>query len=417
MKYIILIGDGMSDYPLKSLDNKTPLEIAYKPNIDKLTKEGKAGLVSNVPEGFSPGSDVANMSIFGYDPKKYYTGRGPLEAGSMGIDLKDGDVAFRANLITEEDGVLLDFNAGHISSEKAAILIEDLNIYFKNNFNEDTLNKDLLSKDLLNKSKFNGKFYTGISYRHLFVINNKELSGLNTAPPHDIVGKKIDDYINWNDENSKIIKDIMEMSKDFLKNHPINKERVEKGKKPANMIWLWGQGLKPNLPNFEKLYGLKGSVITGVDLLKGIGVFAGLDIIEVPGATGYFDTDYTAKGKYASKAIKHNDIIFIHIEAPDEAGHSGEVKEKIKAIEKIDKHVLGQILDELENYNDYKIAILPDHPTPIDLRTHTMDPVPLAIYSSNNDTDEVKTYNELSVKKGSIDLSEGYKLIDYLISN
>ncbi|KZX15525.1 cofactor-independent phosphoglycerate mutase [Methanobrevibacter curvatus] len=412
MKYIILIGDGMSDYPLKSLDNKTPLEIAYKPNIDKLTKEGKTGLVSNVPEGFSPGSDVANMSIFGYDPKKYYTGRGPLEAGSMGIDLKDGDVAFRANLITEENGVLLDFNAGHISSEEAAILIEDLNTYFKNNFNKNNFNKDVL-----NKSKFNGKFYNGISYRHLFVINNKELSDLNTAPPHDIVGEKIADYINWNDESSKIIKDIMEMSKDFLKNHPINKERVEKGKKPANMVWLWGQGLKPSLPNFKKLYGLKGSVITGVDLLKGIGIFAGLDIIEVPGATGYFDTDYNAKGKYASKAIKYNDILFIHVEAPDEAGHSGEVKEKIKAIEKIDKHVLGQILDELEKYSDYKIAILPDHPTPIDVRTHTMDPVPLTIYSSNNDTDEVKTYNELSVKKGSIDLSEGYKLIDYLISN
>ncbi|MDR0901038.1 MAG: cofactor-independent phosphoglycerate mutase [Methanobrevibacter sp.] len=398
MKYIILIGDGMSDYPIAELNNKTPLQIANKPNMDKLTLKGKAGLVENVPLSLDPGSDVANMSIFGYNPEKYYSGRGPLEAGSMGIDLAPDDVTFRCNFITEEDGKIADFNAGHITSEEAAILIKDLNRHF---FEE-------------------GTFYPGISYRHLFVKTNKNLANLKTTPPHDIVGEKISNYINWddNDENGALaIRNMMLESKEVLTNHPVNQKRIANNQKPANMIWLWGQGLKPSMPNFKDIYGIDGSVITGVDLLKGIAVFTGLNNIDVPGATGFFDTDYKAKGKYAVNALKDNDIIFIHIEAPDEAGHAGDIDEKIKAIERIDKYVLGQILDNIGSFGDYKIAILPDHPTPIDVRTHTRDPTPLTVYSSVDESsaDDVSVYDEFSVKNGSLGVFNGYDLINKIL--
>ncbi|KZX16994.1 2,3-bisphosphoglycerate-independent phosphoglycerate mutase [Methanobrevibacter cuticularis] len=403
MKYVVLIGDGMSDYPLDELGGKTPLQIANIPNIDRLTLTGRAGLLENVPRNLEPASDVANMSIFGYDPQKYYSGRGPLEAGSMGVKMLEDDVAFRCNLITEENGKIADFTAGHISSKEAAIIIEDLNKHFKE-----------------------GTFYPGISYRHLFMSNDKNLVNLRTTPPHDIVGEDIENYTNWEEDNclgsnndnkgSIAIKNIMMESQKILKDHPINQERIAKEQNPANMIWLWGQGLKPKMPNFKDVYGLTGSVITGVDLLKGLGVFTGLNNIDVPGATGYFDTDYKAKGKYASNALENNDIIFIHVEAPDEAGHSGDINEKIRAIENIDKYILGQVLDNINSYDDYKIAILPDHPTPIDVRTHTRDAVPLAIYSTTDDADNAKYYDEFEVLNGSLGLDKGHNLINKLIN-
>lgn len=394
MKYVVLIGDGMSDYPLEELNGRTPLQVADKPNIDELTLNGRTGQLKTVPENLNPGSDVANMSIFGYNPQKYYSGRGPLEAGSMGIETSKNDVIFRCNLITEKNGILDDFTAGHITSKEAAILINDLNEYFQDK----------------------GEFYSGISYRHLFIREDIQVKDLKTAPPHDIIGEKIDKYIDWNTKSSLVIKNIMLNSKHFLENHEVNKKRIANNKKPANMIWLWGQGLKPNMPLFKDLYGINGSTITGVDLIKGLGFFSGLTNINVPGATGYFDTDYKAKGKYAVNALKDNDILFVHVESPDEAGHAGNIEEKIKAIEEIDKKVLNPIADNIGSFGDYKIAILPDHATPINVRTHTRDPVPLTIYSSVDDSDNVKFYDEQSVVNGSLGLDNAFNLINRLIS-
>jgi len=407
MKYVVLIGDGMSDYPLKELNNQTPLEVADKPNIDKIASKGKVGQLLTIPKKLEPGSDVANMSIFGYNPEKYYTGRGPLEAGSMGIKTDDDEVIFRCNLITEDNGILADFNAGHISSKEASILIDSLNKEFS------------MENNHYIKEENNGKFYSGISYRHIFVKKGIELASFPTTPPHDIVGENIEDYIKWNEKSPLKIKNIMLESKEILKDHPVNQKRLANGKNPANMIWLWGQGIRPNMPKFKDIYGLSGSVITGVDLLKGIGVFAGLNNIDVPGATGYFDTDYKAKGKYAADALENNDFLFVHVEAPDEAGHAGDIKEKIKAIEKIDKYVLGKIMDEIGSYQDYKIAILPDHATPIDVRTHTRDPIPLAIYSSlkRDLADDVEIYTEKSVVNGSLGTDKAYNLVKRLINN
>lgn len=385
----------MSDYPLDELNGKTPLQVANKPNIDELTLKGRAGQLKTVPESLTPGSDVANMGIFGYDPEKYYSGRGPLEAGSMGIEVSKNDVIFRCNLITESNGILDDFTAGHISSEESAILINDLNKYFQDK----------------------GEFYSGIGYRHLFIREDMGVKDLKTTPPHDIIGGKIDKYINWNNKHSLVIKDIIINSKHVLENHEVNKKRIANNKKPANMIWLWGQGLKPNMPLFKDLYGVNGSTITGVDLIKGLGVFSGLNNINVPGATGYFDTDYRAKGKYAINALKDNDLLFVHVESPDEAGHAGDIPEKIKAIEEIDEKVLSPIMDNIGSFGEYKIAILPDHATPIDIRTHTRDPVPLAIYSSCDCADNVKTYDEKSVLKGSLGLDNAFNLIGRLIDN
>jgi len=395
MKYVVLIGDGMSDYPLDELNGKTPLEVANKPNIDELTLKGRTGQLKTIPEELNPGSDVANMGIFGYDPLKYYSGRGPLEAGSMGIKVSNDDIIFRCNFITEHNGIMDDFNAGHISSEEAAILINDLNEYFSSD----------------------GKFYPGVSYRHLFIRKDPKLKDLITRPPHDIFGQKLDDHMNFEDKSSLAIKEIMLNSKKVLAHHEVNKKRIANNQKPANMIWLWGQGLKPNMPLFKDLYGINGSTITAVDLIKGIGVFSGLNNIDVPGATGYFDTNYKAKGKYAVKALKDNEILFVHIEAPDEAGHAGDIEEKIKAIEQIDDKILNPIANSIGSYGDYKIAILPDHATPIDVRTHTRDPVPLAIYSSIDDGDDTKVYNEKSVLKGSLGMDDAFNLISKLVNS
>ena len=406
MKYVIFIPDGSSDYPITELGDKTPLEVAKTPNIDKLAKKGIGGFTNNVPEEFTPGSDVANMSIFGYNPAGSYTGRGPLEAGSMGIDTTENDVIFRCNTITEEDNKIADFNAGHISSEEAEVLINSLNQYFNEKYDD-----------------FKGKFYPGISYRHLFVYSldnekdTKILDNLETIPPHDMVGGDIDENSSWNQDIAIEIKEIMKESQEVLENHEINKKRIEQGKKPANMVWLWGQGTTPTLPNFKETYGLNGAVITGVDLLKGIAVFAGLDVVDVPGATGFFDTDYKAKGEYGVKTLEDHDLLLIHIEAPDEAGHAKDIDEKIKALERIDEFIVGPILDSLEG-QDYKIAILPDHPTPISVGTHTHDDVPIVIYSTTSDiTDDVERFTEKEVEKGILANKEGFNLINRLIND
>ncbi|WP_298498570.1 cofactor-independent phosphoglycerate mutase [uncultured Methanobrevibacter sp.] len=399
MKYVIFIPDGSSDLPIDALDGKTPLMVANTPNIDKLAENGFGGLTNNVPEGYTPGSDVANMSIFGYNPADYYTGRGPLEAGSEGIPTTPKDVIFRCNTIFSETDSMDDFNAGHISTEEADELMKGLNEYFTEKYPD-----------------FKGKFYTGVSYRHLFIyscdsIEDAEiLSAIKTMPPHDIVDEKLADNLFGECELAEEIQQIMFESRQYLKDAEVNQKREI----PANMIWLWGQGVTPSLPDFEETYGITAAVITGVDLLKGIGNFAGMNIINVPGATGYFDTDYEQKGQYGIEALKDNDLLLIHIEAPDEAGHAQNIEEKIKAIERIDEFIVGPIIESLKG-QDFKAAILPDHPTPIDIGTHTRDDVPIVIYDSQRDGDECESFDEKGVLKGSIAIKEGYTLMQKLI--
>lgn len=392
MKYVVVIGDGMADYPQEGLNGKTPLQTAQIPNMDRIASEGVNGQLKTIPSNMDPGSDVANMSIMGYDPQKYYTGRGPLEAGSIGAELAAGDVAFRCNFIYEEQGLLADFNADHITTEEASELVEALNQSF-NDY---------------------GKFYLGVSYRNLFVSRDHETASLISTPPHDVVGEPTGEHLlkPADDEKARLINGLMDESREILKDHPVNLKRVEAGKKPANMIWLWSQGVKPQMDPFMDKYGLKGATITGVDLIKGLGVYMGLTNVFVPGATGYYDTDYCGKAKYALKSLEDHDLVFIHVEAPDEAAHAGEVEEKIKAIERIDKRILEKLLDNLPEYDDYSISILPDHPTPIALKTHTRDPVPYAMYSTRGTTDEVEAYDEFNAENGSQGLKDGFRFMD-----
>ena len=395
MKYVVVIGDGMADYSLEELGGKTPLQSAKIPNMDYIASNGVSGMLKNVPKNMVPGSDVANLSILGYNPEEFYTGRGPLEAASIGANLDNGNVAFRCNFITEKDGLLADFNAGHISTGEGSELIEALNQNF---------------------GRF-GKFYLGTSYRNLFVFNDEKSAELKSTPPHDVVGDPfMDNLLNpREDENAKILNGIMQDSKNVLENHPVNKRRIAAGNNPANMIWLWGQGVKPKMPQFSEKYGLKGATITGVDLIKGIGMYLGLTNIHVPGATGYYDTDYCGKAKYALDALQDHDLVFLHVEAPDEAGHAGDLGEKMKAMERIDSRILGKLLKNLPSFGDYAVAILPDHPTPVHVKTHTRDPVPYAMYSTGGVRDDVQRYDEISAKTGSQGVMEGYKFMKNFI--
>jgi len=392
MKYVVIIGDGMADHPLKELDNKTPLQASVIPNMDYVAFNGVSGFLKTVPDNMEPGSDVANLSIMGYNPEDYYTGRGPLEAASIGADLQSGQVAFRCNFITEKNGRLADFNADHISKEESEKLIMALNDEFSEI----------------------GKFYPGVSYRNLFVFNKQGSSALKSSPPHDIVGESIEKHLlrPYDDKNAALLNKVMRESKELLENHQVNQKRVKSGKNPANMIWLWGQGMKPQIPSFIDKYGLKGATITAVDLIKGIGIHLGLTNIYVPGATGYYDTDYNQEAEYAINGLDDHDLVFIHIEAPDEAGHAGDIEEKIRAIENIDHKILGKLLDELPRFDDYAISVLPDHATPIYIKTHTKEPVPYAMYSTNGIKDDAIQFNEFSAKIGSLGTIEGYKFMN-----
>ncbi len=361
MKFVVVIGDGMADYPIPELGNRTPLEVANKENMDFLSKNGIVGKAKTLKEGLEAGSDVANLTILGYDPKRFYTGRGPLEAASIGVNLNEKEVAFRCNLITvkDENGrkKIISFNADHITSEEAKELIKALNKEFHEY----------------------GRFYSGVGYRNIFVTEC--CANLKTTPPHDIVGEFIDNHLPKG-ENAEKISELIIKSQSILEEHEINIKRVRAGKLKANMIWLWGQGKKPKLIPFYEKYGVKGAVISAVDLIKGIGFYARMHVVNVPGATGYYDTSYENKAKYAIKMLENNDFVYIHVEAPDEAGHEGDYKMKIKTIEDIDKRLLGKLLDELPSFNEYRILIMPDHATPVSVRTHTRDPVPYAIYDS-----------------------------------
>jgi 2,3-bisphosphoglycerate-independent phosphoglycerate mutase len=397
MKYIILLGDGMSDEPIAELGDKTPLEVAKTPNMDRLARNGKIGLAATVPAGYSPGSDVANLSVFGYDPAECYTGRSPLEAASMGVDLAPEDVAFRLNFIWLEAhyGKLYmgDFSAGHISTEEARQLIATLQAE-------------------LGGDEFN--FYPGVSYRHLMVWKNGK-DQLMFTPPHDITTHSIEGHLPQGD-GAEVLLDLTNSAQMLLNNHPVNNQRVAEQKLPANSVWFWGHGRKPAMETYQNRFGLTGAVISAVDLIRGIGINAGLDIVEVPGATGYLDTNYRGKADYAIKALKTSDFVYVHVEAPDEAGHGGLLKEKIEAIENFDREVVGTILNNLDVIGDCQILVTPDHPTPIAKRTHTSDPVPYVLYDSRQDlASPAQSYSEAQAKKYG-DVVPGHQLLAMMIS-
>lgn len=400
-KYIVLLGDGMADRPLPELNGQTPLQAANTPHLDRLAQKGTLGLVQTIPAGFSPGSDVANLSIFGYDPHLYFTGRAPLEAAAMGLKLASLDVAFRCNLITlresKEGQIMDDFSAGHISTEEAREIILDIDKYL---------------------GDFSFKFYPGVSYRHLLIWRNGEKSiSLQTTPPHDIIDKEITKFLPHG-EGEEEINRLMQEAQKILKDHPLNRRRLQGGKKPANAIWLWGQGKSPALPPLTERFHLQGALISAVDLVKGIGVYAGLEIINVPGATGYLDTNYAGKVEYALRELTKKDFVYVHVEAPDEASHNGIVKEKIQAIEDFDHKIVGPTLSGLQGFKDYRLLILPDHATPISLRTHSSEPVPFVIYDAQ---DEQKvgqanfSFDELAAQKSGFFIGQGHELMEIFL--
>lgn len=398
MKYIILLGDGMSDEPLAELGGKTPLEVAHIPNMDRLARSGQVGLAATVPEGYPPGSDVANLSVFGYNPVDCYTGRSPLEAASMGVELGPNDVAFRLNFVWLEAhyGKLYmgDFSAGHITTEDAGELIKTL-------------------QEHLGGDEFN--FYPGISYRHLMVWKNGR-DQLSFTPPHDISTLSIEGFLPQGD-GADILIDLTNSAQMLLTNHPVNQQRVDRGELPANSIWLWGHGRKPRMETYQQRFKLSGSVISAVDLIKGIGVNAGLEIVDVPGATGYIDTNYLGKGEAAVAALQERDFVYVHVEAPDEAAHGGLLQEKIQAIEDFDRDVVGTILDNLGGIGDCRILVTPDHPTSVAKRTHTSDPVPFLLFDSRREQfSGVAGYTEAEAKRCG-GLVPGHQLLTLLLGS
>jgi len=406
MKYVVIVGDGMADYGIEGLGGKTPLMVAKTPQMDWLAQHGEIGLVRTIPKGFTPGSEIANLSIFGYDPHRYYTGRGPLEAASLGVRLDPKDIAFRCNLVTlqfEGSKILMeDFSAGHISDAEARRIIIDLD-------------REMGTKEI--------HFYPGVSYRHLMVFQNgaatfSALDQLELTPPHDITGKEITSFLpkvgGSEGSGGDRILSLMKKSQELLKNHPVNLDRGAKGLRLANSIWLWGQGRSPQMTTLEERFGIEGYVISAVHLLKGIGILAGLEVLEVPGATGYFDTNYDGKAEYALKGLKEKDFVYVHVEAPDEAGHMGDLRLKIEMIETFDEKIVGAILKGLKNFKRYRVLVLPDHPTPLSLRTHAADPVPYVIYSSEKGlrNDSVEGFDEATARKSQVLIEKGFELIE-----
>ena len=399
MKIAILVGDGMSDYPIEELGAKTPLDVAKIPNMNEMAKAGAIGLVKTVPAGMKPASDVANLSILGYDPKTYYTGRGPLEAANIGIEIAEDEIAFRCNLVTANNDTMADYSAGHISDKESKILM-------------DFLDKKLGSDKI--------RFYHGKSYRNLVVIKVRSKDDLGAlmktscTPPHDITGKGIGKYLPKGKGASLLLK-LMAESRPLLEKHEINKVRVDLKENPANMIWLWGQGTNPNMPSFKGMFGVEGSVISAVDLVNGIGKLTGLELISVPGATGYYDTNYQGKGEYAVNALKKKDFIFVHVEAPDEAGHNGDMRAKITAIENFDKYVVGAVWRYLKQTGSFRIMALSDHATPVSARTHVSDPAPFVIAGDGVTHNGFTVFNEANAKLSKLIFRSGAALTSALI--
>lgn len=402
MKYIVLVGDGMPDLPIAELGSKTPLAAANKPNMNYIASMGINGRAFTVPRSMTPESDTANLALMGYNPEIYSKGRSPLEAVSMGIDMKEDETAIRANLVALSDNgepyeekIMLDHSSDEIPTEEARVLIEDLNKYF--------------SSDIY-------RLYAGISYRHCLIWKNCP-PFYDFSRPHDILGEKIRSYLPQKDTSKPFYK-LMKDSFDFLNNHPLNLKRAATGKKKANSLWLWSPGKKPALPSFKEATGLDASVVCAVDLIKGIGLCAGMSAPEVEGATGNIDTNYRGKAEVALKELLGGkDLVYIHVEAPDESGHRGEVENKVKSIELIDKEILGYLMKELDLAGEhYKILLTPDHPTPISARTHTLDAVPFVIYKSyQKRKSNITVYDEKSGFEGGIYLEDGYKLMDLFL--
>ncbi|MBE6782123.1 MAG: cofactor-independent phosphoglycerate mutase [Ruminococcaceae bacterium] len=401
MKYLVLLCDGMADTPSEYLNLKTPMELADKPNMDALAKVSEVGLCKTVANGLKPGSDVANLSVMGYDPTVSYTGRSPLEAASIGIDLKDTDVTLRCNIVTlsdeekYEDKTMVDYCAGDISTAEAREIIKTV---------EEKLGSDIY------------RFYSGVSYRHCLVVDGGTTSLGNMTPPHDISGKVIGEYLSQH-ENAKPLIELMKKSYDFLKDHPVNIERVKKGEKPANSIWLWGEGTKPVVENFKEKNGVSGCVISAVDLLKGIGICAGMETPEVEGATGYIDTNFEGKANAAIESFKNGcDLVYVHVEAPDECGHRCEPENKVKSIGLIDKLILAPVKEALDNMGEeYRILICPDHPTPLLTKTHSSEPVPFMIYDSRKKLNGVDTFTEATASATGIFIEHGPSIMDRLL--
>ena len=396
MKYIIVLGDGMADEPIELLGNQTPLQFARTPSMDRLAKQGNTGLLATIPEGMHPGSEVANLSVLGYDPVRVLEGRGALEAASMGIDILPGEMVMRCNLICIENGKIKNHSAGHISNEEAEILMRYLN---------ETMGNERL------------QFFPGVSYRHLLKLKGGD-KRLDCTPPHDVRGIDfrqvlIQPLCAESQVTADYLNDLILRSQVLLENHSVNQKRKAEGKDPANSIWPWSPGYKPQMKKLSEEYPIRtGAVISAVDLVKGIGIYAGLESIKVPGATGLYNTNYEGKAQAALEALKEKDFVYLHIEASDEAGHEGDVELKVKTIEDIDYRVLKRVMDETEKWSEpVTIALLPDHPTPCRIKTHTNSPVPFVIYKPGKTPDGVTVYNEFSVRKGKYGLLKGNEFI------
>jgi len=399
MKYILFLGDGMADYPLEELGGKTPLQTADTPNMDKLARKGKCGKLITIPPGMPTGSAVANLSILGYDPRIYFQGRGVLEAASMGIELDLEDVAFRCNTICIENNRIKNHSAGHISSEEAVELIKTI---------DDKLGTEYI------------RFYPGVSYRHLLVLKGEKFSAnVKCTPPHDVMGISVlEVLVKAKDKEAKetanLLNKVILDSKEILEKHPVNLTRAKQGKDKANMIWPWSPGKKPHMRKFLERFGVRGAVISAVDLIRGLGIYAGFDVIEVEGATGLYNTNYEGKAKACLEALKKYDLVWVHVEASDEASHQGDIDLKIKTIEYFDKRLVGRVLNKIGE--NVRIALLPDHLTPVKVRTHVAEAVPFLIYAPGKETDKVDRFDELSCSKGSLGLLEGDDFIKIFLT-
>lgn len=394
MKYIMLVPDGMADLPLAELDGQTPMQAARTPNFDALAEQSLVGGVLTVPPGMYPGSDVANMELLGYDPQKYYTGRGPIEAVAMGVPLEARDAAYRCSLVASDGTTMLDYSSGHITTEESRPLIE-------------LIGQKLGGRGLT--------FYPGVGYRHILAWQGGPVE-VKTTPPHDIQGQPLAPY--WPEgDRAERLQQMMYDSLEILDNHPINHTRREEGKAPGNMIWLWGQGYAPALPNFLQTYGKRGAVITAVDVVRGLGRATGMTIVNVPGATGYIDTDYGAKAQYALNALDTHDFVYVHVESPDESGHEGNIEHKLRSIEDTDRKLLGPLRDGMTKRDDYRLLIVPDHKTPIALRTHEEGPVPFLLYdSAKPHTASHFPFDERAVTEATTQVEDGTRLIRMLFA-
>jgi len=393
-KYVIIVPDGAADEPLAQFGGKTPLEAAETPNLDRISREGRQGLVRTVPDGMEPGSDVAQMSLLGYDPLRYYTGRAPIEAAALGIKLALDDWVFRCNLVTFADGKMADHSAGHISTEEASSLIQELQ-------------RQIDAEDM--------SFHTGVSYRHLLVFRGADFD-VRTYPPHDHIGTAVEKLLPRGKGADRLI-ELINQSQQMFADHEVNRVRRDLGENQVSSIWLWGQGKQARLERFRKRFGLTGVAITAVDLVRGLAKLVGFDLIDVPGATGFVDTNYEGKGSAAITALNHYDLVFVHVEAPDEASHSGNPEMKKEAIEQIDRHIVGPVLSALEQYESWRILVLPDHPTPAGSGAHSPEPVPFAMAGPGVTGILHLAFGEANAAKSGFRIEKGHELMEYFLKS